>query len=109
MAIRFLLVGVIVGGVSCSSVGLRSPGGGPFELEEWQGQVVELNRERGYIVVRSQERLLDHVFRITPETEITSQGSLPSPLEPGRWVAVQYQRVKSKERPPAALRLVVIR
>jgi hypothetical protein len=80
-----------------------------WEVQEWQGQIVALNRDQGYIVVRSQERLLDYVFRLTPRTEITAQGPAKRSLEPGQWVTVQYQRDESKQGPPAALRVQVIR
>jgi len=82
---------------------------GPREVQEWRGQIVELNRDRGYIVVRSQERLLDYVFRLTPKTEITTQGPARRSLEPGQWVSVQYEQGRSKEGPPAAVRVQVIR
>lgn len=99
-----LLLAILVGAGACSV-----PLIGPREVQEWKGQIVELNRDRGYIVVRSQERLLDYVFRLTPKTEITTQGPAKRSLEPGQWVTVQYERDRSREGPPAALRVQVIR
>lgn len=99
-----LLLAILVGAGACSV-----PLVGPREVQEWKGQIVELNRDRGYIVVRSQERLLDYVFRLTPKTEITTQGPAKRSLEPGQWVTVQYERDRSREGPPAALRVQVIR
>lgn len=61
------------------------------------------------MVVRSRERFLDYVFQITPETKITSEVQVSSPLEPGRWVTVEYRKDRSEPGPPAALRVVVIR
>ncbi len=99
-----LLLAILLGAGACSV-----PLVGPREVQEWKGQIVELNRDRGYIVVRSQERLLDYVFRLTPKTEITAQGPARRSLEPGQWVTVQYERERSREGPPAALRVQVIR
>ncbi|MFQ5802373.1 MAG: hypothetical protein ACE5JQ_05690 [Candidatus Methylomirabilales bacterium] len=78
------------------------------EVREWQGRIVEINRERAYFVVRSRERLIDHVFRITPKTEIASQASAPLPLEAGQWVTVEYFKDGTQPGPPAALRIVVV-
>ncbi len=78
------------------------------EVQEWPGRVVEINREQAYFVVRSRERLIDHVFRITPETEITSQNVGPLPLETGQWVTVEYHKGGTRSGPPAALRVVVV-
>jgi hypothetical protein len=103
-AIALLLATLCVGAAACSV-----PWFGPQEVQEWQGQIVELNRDRGYIVVRSRERLLDYVFRLTPKTEITTEGPARRPLEPGQWVTVQYEKDRSTEAPPAALRVQVIR
>jgi len=76
--------------------------------EEWRGQIVEMDRARGYLVVRSKDRLLDHVFRITAETKIEA-GTAPSTvLHPGQWVAVQYQSDATRSGPPAALRIIVL-
>ena len=58
--------------MSCSAPWVSPPGGDSVEIEQWRGQIVELDRDRGYMVVRSRERFLDYVFQITPETEITS-------------------------------------
>jgi hypothetical protein len=103
-AIPLLLASLLVGAAACSV-----PWVGSREVEEWQGQIVELNRDRGYIVVRSQERLLDYVFRLTPKTEITAQGPARRSLERGQWVTVRYERDRSTEGPPAAIRVQVIR
>jgi hypothetical protein len=102
--IALLLAGLLVGAASCSAPRL-----GHREVQEWQGQIVELNRDRGYIVVRSQERLLDYVFRLTPKTEITAQGPARRSLEPGQWVTIRFEQDQSKGGPPAALRVQVIR
>ncbi len=76
--------------------------------EEWRGRVVEVDRIRGYVVVRSKDRLLDHVFQITTETEIDAGTAASKVLEPGQWVAVEYQRDATRSGPPVALRIVVI-
>lgn len=77
------------------------------DVEEWQGRVVEIDRERAYVVVRSRERLIDHVFRITPSTRITSQAEVPPPLEAGQRVTVQFRRDGTHPGPPAALQIIV--
>jgi hypothetical protein len=69
---------------------------------------VEIDRERAYFIVRSRDRLIDHVFRITPATEIASETSVPLPLEAGRWVTVEYHKDGTRPGPPAALRVVVV-
>lgn len=76
--------------------------------EEWRGQIVEMDRARGYLVVRSKERLLDHVFRITAETKIEAGTSPSTVLEPGQWVAVEYQSDATRSGPPVAFRITVI-
>jgi hypothetical protein len=76
--------------------------------EEWRGQIVEVDRARGYLVVRSKDRLLDHVFRITAETKIEADTTRLTVLEPGQWVAVQYQSDATRSGPPDALRITVI-
>jgi hypothetical protein len=78
------------------------------EVQEWQGRIVEIDREREYFVVRSRERLIDHVFRITPNTEITSKALSPLPLETGQWVTVEYHKDGTQPGPPTALRIVVV-
>ncbi|MGH7370933.1 MAG: hypothetical protein ACREJL_08255 [Candidatus Methylomirabilales bacterium] len=103
-AIPLLLASLLLGAGACSVPWL-----GDREVQEWRGQIVELNRDRGYIVVRSQERLLDYVFRLTSKTEIIAQGPARRSLEPGQWVTVQYEKDRSADGPPAALRVQVIR
>lgn len=61
------------------------------------------------MVVRSPERLLDHVFQITRETEITTEASVSPSLEPGRWVTVRYREDGADQGPPVAVHVVVIR
>ncbi len=78
------------------------------EVQEWQGRIVEIDREREYFVVRSRERLIDHVFRITPNTKITSKALSPLPLETGQWVTVEYHKDGTQPGPPTALRIVVV-
>jgi len=102
-AIPLLLASLLLGAGACSVPWL-----GDRDVQEWRGQIVELNRDRGYIVVRSQERLLDYVFRLTSKTEITAQGPARRSLEPGQWVTVQYEKDRSADGPPAALRVQVI-
>ncbi|MFQ5846168.1 MAG: hypothetical protein ACE5IQ_00675 [Candidatus Methylomirabilales bacterium] len=109
LAETLLLVSLVLGAGACSVPGVAPEGEGTLDVREWQGQIVQLDRDRGVMVVRSQERLLDHVFQITPETEISSQAPVPASLEPGQWVTVQYQKEKSRPGPPAALRVLVIR
>ena len=77
-------------------------------VEEWQGRIVEIDRERAYVVVRSRDRLIDHVFRITPDTKITSQALAPVALEAGQRVTVEYRRDGTQPGPPAARRIVVV-
>lgn len=103
-----LLAALLGGAVACSVTRVSPEGGVALSVQEWRGQIVELNRGEGYMVVRSRERLLDHVFRITPQTEITSQALVPPHLEPGQWVTVQYHNERTEHGPPAALRVVVI-
>ncbi len=103
-----LLVSLLVGGVACSA-GLVGLGKETVEVQEWRGQIVKFDRDQGYMVVRSRERLLDFVFQITPETEIASETVMPPTLQRGRWVTVQYYEYRSEKKPPAALRIVVIR
>jgi hypothetical protein len=104
-----IVLGLFVGSISCGAPWTYRDGGAGTGLDEWQGQIVELNREQGTIVVRSRERLLDYAFRITPRTEITSPARGSASLETGQWVTVQYRRDSDKPGPPAALRVVVIR
>jgi len=78
------------------------------DVEEWQGRIVAIDEERAYLVVRSRERLIDHVFRITPRTTITSQAVASPPLEAGQRVTVQYRRDETHAGPPVALRIIVI-
>lgn len=77
-------------------------------VEEWPGRIVEIDREQAYVVVRSRDRLIDHVFRITPDTKIMSQASGPLALEAGQRVTVEYRRDGPQSGPPAALRIVVV-
>ena len=100
----WVLAILLIGSVSCSLPWTYREGGGALGLDEWQGQIVELNRDQGYMVVRSRERLLDYAFRITPKTEVSSPA-----LERGQWVTVQYRRDSATPGPPAALRVVVVR
>lgn len=118
-----LLEGLLVAAVACaptriSPEGKATPGVSrdaastsglalPARPEEWHGQIVKIDQDGGYIVVRSRERLLDHVFRLTPQTEITSKASPPPVLEPGQWVTVQYHKDRTQVGPPEALRVVV--
>lgn len=108
-ALTLLLASLLVGAMSCSAPWVSPPGGDSVEIELWRGQIVELDRDQGYMVVRSRERFLDYVFQITPETEITSQVQVSSSLKPGQWVTVEYRKDRSEHGPPAALRVVVIR
>ena len=78
------------------------------DVEEWQGRVVEIDQERAYVVVRSRERLIDHVFRITPDTTITSRAMVSPALEAGQSVTVQFRRDGTHPGPPAALRIIVV-
>lgn len=103
-----LLVALAVGAVGCS-VPWVTPSGDTRTAQEWRGQIIELNRDQGYIVVRSQERLLDHVFQVTRETEITGEASGSPSLEPGRWVTVRYREDGAAQGPPVAVRVFVIR
>lgn len=103
-----LLATVLVGVVACSA-GLVGLGEEAVEVEEWRGQIVKFDRDQGYMVVRSRERLLDFVFQITPKTKITSETVAPPSLELGRWVTVEYYKDQSRQTPPAALRVVVIK
>lgn len=107
-AMSLLLVSLLVGVVACSA-GLVGLGEETVEVQEWRGQIVKFDRDRGYMVVRSRERLLDFVFQITPETEIASETVVPPALRPGQWVTVQYYEDRFEQKPPAALRVVVIR
>ncbi|MFQ5989962.1 MAG: hypothetical protein ACE5K9_08610 [Candidatus Methylomirabilales bacterium] len=95
-----LLAALLAGAAACALT--------RAEVQEWRGRIVEINREQAYFVVRSRERLIDHVFRITPETEITSQAIGPLPLEPGQWVTVEYHKGGTQPGPPTALRVVVV-
>ncbi len=104
LAITVLLGGLLLGAVACAVARVSLEG----EVREWQGQIVKLDHTEGYVVVRSRERLLDHVFRITSETEITSQALMPPHLELGQQVTVQYHDDKTQPGLPAALRIVVI-
>lgn len=103
-----LLASVLVGAVACSA-GLVGLGEEAVEVEEWRGQIVKFDRDQGYMVVRSRERLLDFTFQITPKTKIASETAAPPSLELGRWVTVEYYKNQSRQKPPAALRVVVIR
>jgi hypothetical protein len=104
-----LLVALLVGAAACSVPWVSPSGDLTSEAQEWQGQIVEVNREKGLMVVRSSERLLDHAFQITPETEITADDGASHSLQRGQWVTVQYREDPSDPRPPVAVRVVVIR
>lgn len=104
-----LLVSLVMGTAGCSVPWVSPAGEGTPGAQEWQGQIVQLDRDQGYMVVRSSERLLDYVFLITLETEITSKSRVSPPLERGQWVTVVYRRESSDLGPPVALRVVVIR
>ncbi|MFQ5657572.1 MAG: hypothetical protein ACE5G5_08545 [Candidatus Methylomirabilales bacterium] len=103
-----LFGGLLIGVAACSVTPVSPKGGATPGVHEWRGQIVELRRDEGYMVVRSRERLLDHVFRITPQTQITSEAAVPLNLEVGQWVTVHYHDGKAEPRPPTALRVDVI-
>lgn len=103
-----LLGSLCVGAAACSMTPVSQERGAAPGVEEWRGQIVELHRDQGYMVVRSRERLLDHVFRITPKTEVSSEAPVPLHLELGQWVTVHYQNGKAEDRPPTALRVDII-
>ena len=103
-----LLGGLFMGAVACSVTPVSHGRGATPSVEEWRGQIVELRRDQGYMVVRSRERLLDHIFQITPKTEVTSEAPVPLDLELGQWVTVHYQNGKAEDGPPTALRVDII-
>lgn len=109
LAMTTLLVALLVGGAACSVPYVSPSGGLTSEDQEWRGQIVEVNRAQGYMVVRSPERLLDHVFQITRETEITAEDGISPTLTRGQWVAVRYREDRSDQAPPVAVRVEVIR
>ncbi len=102
-----LLVSLAVGAAACSVPWVSPSGDVAAEAQEWRGQIVALDQDQGYMVVRSPERLLDHVFQITGETEITTEASATPSLERGQWVTVQYREDRSDHRPPVAVRVVI--
>ncbi len=104
-----LLAALLVGAAACSAPWVSRSQGVKGEAQEWRGQIVSFDRNQGYMVVRSLERLLDHGFRITRETEITTGSSVSPALERGQWVTVQYHKDTSDPGPPVAVRVVVIR
>jgi hypothetical protein len=109
LVMTMVLVALLVGAAGCSVPWVSPSGGVTNGAQEWRGQIVELNRAQGYMVVRSPERLLDHVFQITRETEITAEDGMSPSLTRGQWVTVQYREDRSDQRPPVAVRVVVIR
>lgn len=102
-----LLVSILLGVAACSRPWVGRSG--EVDALEWRGQIVELNRPQGYVVVRSTERLLDHAFQLTRETKITAEDGTPPSLQRGQWVTVQYREDKSDQGPPVAVRIFVIR
>lgn len=109
LVMTILLVTLLVGAAACSVPYISPSRGLSSEAQEWRGQIVEVNRAQGYMVVRSPERLLDHVFQITRETEIAAEDGMSPALTRGQWVAVQYREDRSDQTPPVAVRVEVIR
>lgn len=104
-----LLAALLVGSAACSAPWVNPSRGVTGEAQEWRGQIVSFDRNQGYMVVRSPELLLDHVFQITRETEVTAESRVSPSLERGQWVTVQYRKDTSDPGPPVAVRVVVIR
>jgi hypothetical protein len=107
LALTILFVNFVVGAVACSAPWINPSGSVAGEAQEWRGQIVSLDRDQGYMVVRSPERLLDHVFQITRETEIATETPVSPSLERGQWVIVQYREDRSGPGPPVAIRVVI--
>lgn len=104
-----LLAALLVGAAACSAPWATPSRAVTGEAQEWRGQIVSFDRNQGYMVVRSPELLLDHVFQITRETEVTAESPVSPSLERGQWVTVQYRKDTSDPGPPVAVRVVVIR